>query len=223
MSICQAKKSSFVATITQTVHAILDGATVHSKQEGEAMRGRAVRPVDRAGGGEEAIRLTRCAGTWLADPPDADEQARIAEAVRALNGQRALALELHRDPAALDAYCVELFRDPIFNPLHIGPEIIRRIIDKLGEPPVADESDPTAFSQYLQQAVLLFALPNPRRLLAAQLRRYLPRFTTAGDWKAAVAIDYSAFRTSLGNEVTPFLAQMTLAGLADYYDELPDA
>ncbi|MEF3273550.1 MAG: hypothetical protein K6356_03990 [Chloroflexus sp.] len=186
------------------------------------MRGRAVRPVDRAGGGEEAIRLTRCAGTWLAEPPDEAEQARIAQAVRALTGQRPLALELHRDQAALDAYCVELFRDPMFNPLHIGPEVIQRIIARLGEPPIADEADTATFSAYLQQAVLLFALPNPRRLLAAQLRRYLPRFTEAGDWKAAVAIDYSAFRTSLGNEVTPFLAQMTLAGLADYYDELPE-
>ncbi|ACL24910.1 hypothetical protein [Chloroflexus aggregans] len=187
------------------------------------MRGRAIRPVDRAGGGEEAVRLTRCAGTWLADPPDAAEQARIAAAVRAVSEQRTLALELHRDQAALDAYCIELFRDPIFDPLHIGPAVIRRIIDKLGEPPVDDEANTTAFSEYLQRAVLLFALPNPRRLLAAQLRRYLPRFTEVGDWKAAVAIDYSAFRTSLGNEVTPFLAQMTLAGLADYYDELPEA
>lgn len=187
------------------------------------MRGRSVRPVDRAGGGEEAIRLTRCAGTWLAEPPNVEEQARIVAAVRAVNGQRALALELHRDQAALDAYCVELFRDPMFDPLHIGPEIIQRIIAKLGEPPVDDETNTAAFSEYLQRAVLLFALPNSRRLLAAQLRRYLPRFTEAGDWKAAVAIDYSAFRTSLGNEVTPFLAQMTLAGLADYYDELPEA
>ncbi len=185
------------------------------------MRGRAVRPVDRAGGGEEAIRLTRCAGTWLAEPPTAEEQARIAAAARALTGQRELTLALHRDQAALDAYCVELFRDPMFDPLHIGPEVIRRIIDRLGEPPVA-EDDAAAFSRYLQQAVLLFALPNPRRLLAAQLRRYLPRFTEAENWQAAVAIDYSAFRTSLGNEVTPFLAQMTLAGLADYYDELPE-
>ncbi|GIV88823.1 MAG: hypothetical protein KatS3mg055_1341 [Chloroflexus sp.] len=187
------------------------------------MRGRAIRPVDRAGGGEEAVRLTRCTGTWLADPPDDAEQARIAAAVQAVSEQRTLALELHRDQAALDAYCIELFRDPIFDPLHIGPEVIRRIIDKLGEPPVDDEANTTAFSEYLQRAVLLFALPKPRRLLAAQLRRYLPRFTEAGDWKAAVAIDYSAFRTSLGNEVTPFLAQMTLAGLADYYDELPEA
>ncbi|WP_333691933.1 hypothetical protein, partial [Chloroflexus sp.] len=186
------------------------------------MRGRAVRPVDRAGGGEEAIRLTRCAGTWLADPPDEAEQGRIAAAVRALTGQRALAIELHRDQAALDAYCIELFRDPMFDPLHIGPEVIRRIIARLGEPPLADGEDTAAFSAYLQQAVLSFALPNPRRLLAAQLRRYLPHFTEAGDWKAAIAIDYSAFRTSLGNEVTPFLAQMTLAGLADYYDELPE-
>ena len=62
------------------------------------------------------------------------------------------------------------------------------------------------------------AQPNTRRLLAAQLRRYLPRYVEAGQWREAVAIDYSAFRTALGNEVTPFLAQITLAGLADYYD-----
>jgi hypothetical protein len=51
----------------------------------------------------------------------------------------------------------------------------------------------------------------------------LPQFTEAERWREAVAIDYSAFRTSLGNEVTPYLAQMALAGLADYYDEREDA
>src|SRR5690606_25247870 len=97
-------------------------------------------------------------------------------------------------------------------------ELVEKMIAKVGEPPVVDEGEEAIFSDYLRRAVLSVAVPNTRRLLAAQLRRYLPGYVEREQWKEAVAIDYSAFRTSLGEEVTPFLAQMALAGLADYYE-----
>ena len=186
------------------------------------MRGRSVRKTNLAGGGESAARLTRCAGTWLERVPDEAEQRRIAEAARQLREQRKLAVEFHRDPQAADAFCIELFRGPEFAPLHFSDELVGRMIAAEGEPPVVEEENQAAFSDYLRRAVLRVALPDTRRQLAAQLRRLLPEMVEAGRWREAIAIDYSAFRTSLGNEVTPFLAQMALAGLADYYDTVEE-
>jgi hypothetical protein len=186
------------------------------------MRGRSVRKAEPGGGGAEAARATRCAGTWLEQEPDAAEQRRIAEAQRLLSQQRAASAELHRDAEAANAFCIELFRDAIYAPLHFSDELVAQMIRHAGEPPVVDEGEEATFSAYLREAVLAVAQPNTRRVLAAQLRRYLPRYVEAGQWREAAALDYSAFRTSLGNEVTPFLAQMALAGLADYYEAHED-
>lgn len=182
------------------------------------MRGRSVRAADRSGGGEGAARVTRCAGTWLEREPDEAEQRRIAEASRQLKGQREVAAAFHRDPDAANSFCIELFRGEDFQPLHLSDELVEAMIARRGEPPIVSEGEGEVFSSYLREAVLAVAQPNTRRFLAAQLRRTLPRYTEAGRWREAVAIDYSAFRTALGNEVTPFLAQMALAGLAAYYE-----
>lgn len=181
------------------------------------MRGRSVRKTDLAGGGR-AARLTRCAGTWLDQEPDSAEIARIDAAGRTIREQRRLSIEFHRDPAAANAFCVELFRTADFAPLHFSDELVARMIASVGEPPVVGEGEESQFSDYLRDAVLSVAHPDTRRFLSIQLRRLLPKYAEAGQWREAIAIDYSAFRTSLGNEVTPFLAQMALAGLADYYD-----
>lgn len=182
------------------------------------MGGRAVRTTDRAGGGEGAARITRCAGTWLEQPPDEAEQRRIAEASRLLKEQRAVAVAFHKDPDAANTFCLDLFRTEAFQPLHFADALVEVMIKKQGEPPIVGENEGEIFSNYLRDAVLAVALPNTRRFLAAQLRRLLPAYTEAGQWQEAVAIDYSAFRTALGNEVTPFLAQMALAGMAAYYE-----
>jgi hypothetical protein len=183
------------------------------------MRGRSVRKTELAGGGR-AARLTRCAGTWLDQEPDAAEVAKIDAAGRQLREQRKLSIEFHKDPQAANAFCVELFRTAEFAPLHFADELVEKMIANVGEPPVVGEGEETQFSDYLREAVLSVALPDTRRFLAIQLRRLLPRYVDAGQWREAIAIDYSAFRTSLGNEVTPFLAQMALAGMADYYDQI---
>jgi hypothetical protein len=164
-------------------------------------------------------RLTRSEGTWLAVPPDEVEDKRLNRAASLLRDQRAIALEFHRDGEAVKAFSIELFRGEAFAPLVFSNQLVEKMIAAVGEPPVVDESESDQFSAYLQQAVLAIATPTVRRGLARQLRRMLPQFVEAGQWKEAVAIDYNAFRTSLGNEVSPFLAQMALAGLAAYYDE----
>jgi hypothetical protein len=167
-----------------------------------------------------AAALTRCAGTWLATPPDAAEQERIAAASKALREQRRRAVEFHQDPTAATLFSINLFRDAAFAPLHLERRLIAQMIAAQGEPPeVADPDDPE-FVQYLRRAILSIAHARLRKALAAQLRRYLPRYVAAEDWQAAIALDHNAFRTALGNEVSPFLLQMTLEGLARYYEEL---
>lgn len=167
---------------------------------------------------EFAATLTTCAGTWLEQPPDAAEQQRIDTASRHVREQRKLAIAFHHDPQAANLFSIELFRRPEFAPLHMADWLIERIITTVGEPPVTEDVDGPAFSAYLRRAVLSIADPQVRRALAGQLRRYLPRYVEAGEWKKAVAIDNNAFRTSLGKEATPFLVQMTLEGLARWYE-----
>ncbi len=186
------------------------------------MRGRSVRKAERAGGGAEARRLTRCAGTWLEHAPDAAEQARIAAAIRQLKHLRSEATAFYADQAAADAFCLALFRDPAFAPLAFADELVQAIIARQGEPPVVEEGEEQQFSAYLRTAVLAVASPNTRRFLAAQLRRFLPIYSEAGRWREAIALDHSAFRTALGSEVTPFLAQMALLGLAAYYERVEE-
>lgn len=170
-----------------------------------------------------AASLTTCAGTWLEHAPDAAEQQRIEVASRALRQQRRVAIEFHQDGLEANRFSIELFRSAEFHPLHLDDWLIAQILDTVGEPPIVeDEQHAEEFTNYLQRAVLSIANAQVRRALAGQLRRYLPRYTEAGQWKEAVAIDHNAFRTALGNEVTPFLVQMTLEGLARWYETYED-
>lgn len=175
---------------------------------------------ERREAGMFAATLTRCEGTWLEKVADAAEEQRIEAATKVLRQQRKIAVEFYQNPEQVNLLSIELFRRPEFAPLHLEDWLIERIIDKLGEPPVVDEGEDTGvFTDYLRDAVLSFAHADIRRAMASQLRRFLPQFVAAEQWREAVAIDYNAFRTSLGNEVSPFLAQMTLEGLAHWYDE----
>jgi hypothetical protein len=166
--------------------------------------------------------LTRCAGTWLAEPPDQAEQQRIDDAARQLREQRQVAVAFYNDPAAARAYSLELFSKPDFAPLHLNDAVIERILAAVGEPPIVATTDDPAFATYMRQAALHGASSRARRDLARQLRRFLPRYVAAGDWKPAVAIDHNAFRTALGKEASPFLVQMTFGGLLRWYEQHGD-
>ena len=178
---------------------------------------KAVRPLERT----YAASLTRCAGTWLATPPTAEEEAEIAQASSVLNQRRAaIAQQFHADPQAADALSIMLFRQPEFAALTLEAWVVEEALAQVGEPPMGEgEEAENDFADYLRNAVLSIAHAKPRRALAAQLRRFLPRYVAAEEWQSAAAIDYNALRTSLGNEVSPFLAQIMLAGLAAYYEE----
>ncbi|MCU0493164.1 MAG: hypothetical protein MUD01_16385 [Chloroflexaceae bacterium] len=171
---------------------------------------------------EYAASLTTCEGTWLEKAPDAAELQRIDVASKALREQRRLAIEFHQDPSAANIFSIELFRNEVFAPMHMEDWLVEQMIDAHGEPPVVDEGNENEFADYLRNAVLYIATSRVRGAMASQLKRYLPQFVDAGQWKEAVAIDYNAFRTTFGNEVSPFLVQMALAGFARYYDEHDD-
>lgn len=168
---------------------------------------------------EYNVSLTTCEGSWLERRPDAEEERRLREANRLLQGQREVAREFHRDNEAANLFSLELFRDEEFTPLHFDDWVIEKMIEAVGEPPlVGEEGSEADFSDYLRRAVLSVATPQLRKAMGAQLRRFLPRYVEEGRWKEAVAIDYNAHWTIFGNITTPFLVQMTLAGLARYYE-----
>ncbi len=164
-------------------------------------------------------RFTTCQGTWLEHAPDTDEQQRIDQASRALRQQRREALAFHQDAETAHLFSLDLFRGPEFAPLHLSDNLIVQILDRFGAPPLVEVADDPAFAVYLRNAALSVATGQVRRVLAAQLRRFLPQYVAAQEWRKAVAIDYNAFRTALGNELSPFLAQMTLEGLARWYEQ----
>ncbi len=163
--------------------------------------------------------LSACTGTWLEQAPDADEQQRIDAACKQVREQRKHAIAFYRVPVEARIFSLELFRRAAFSPLHLSDHLIEQILQAVGEPPVVEAQDDPSFATYLRQAVLCIASARVRRDLATQLRRFLPGYVEQELWKEAIAIDHNAFRTALGNEVSPFLVQMTLGGLTRWYDE----
>jgi hypothetical protein len=163
--------------------------------------------------------LTACEGTFLERSPTAEELQRVGAAFQELKKQRALAEELASDADAANRYGIELFRSPIFAPLQFDDWVIESLLDKHGEPPVVeDESDP-AFSDWLRAAVLDISSPRVRRTMAEQVRRFLPLYVEAGQFKEALALEYNAYMTVMSDAVTPLLAQMLVGGLSRWYDE----
>jgi hypothetical protein len=166
-----------------------------------------------------AATLTRCEGTWLALPPDTAEKQRIDAALQAVREQRKLAIAFYQDPRQAKIFSLELFRDDAFAPLHLNDALIEQILNAVGEPPVVHDPEDDTFATYMRHAVLSIATARVRSALAGQLRRFLPDYVEAEAWQKAIATDNNAFRTALGNEVSPFLVQMTLGGLARWYEQ----
>jgi hypothetical protein len=166
-----------------------------------------------------AASLTACARSWLEHAPDADEYQRIEHACQEVRQQRKIAVEFHKDPRSAKIFSLELFQRQEFQPLYLSDRLIEQILSTVGEPPVVEDQANPAFANYMRRAVLSIATSQVRRHMAGQLRRFLPGYVSAGQWKEAVAIDYNAFRTALGNEVSPFMVQMTLGGLTRWYEQ----
>jgi hypothetical protein len=163
--------------------------------------------------------LTACEGSWLAKPPDAAEQQRIAAAHRELARHRAEAAQLAADENHFIAFSLEVLRDPRFQPLHYDDWVIERILERYGEPPVVEDSSDPAFSDYLRTAVLDLADSRVRRAMAEQVRRFLPQYVEAGQVREALALERNAYLTVMSDAATPLLVQMLVGGLARWYEE----
>jgi hypothetical protein len=163
--------------------------------------------------------LTASEGTWLEKPPTPEEQKRIDAAYQVLKQHRRLADELAADNEAANRFSIELFRMPVFAPLQFEDWLIESLLDRNGEPPVVEDENDPAFSDWLRAAVLDIASSRVRRSMADQVRRFLPMFVENEQYKEALAIDYNAYLTVMSDAVTPLLAQMLVGGLSRWYDE----
>lgn len=164
-------------------------------------------------------QLTACEGTELEHRPSAEELARIAAARRELDQYRSVAAAMSRDSETLTRRGVEVFRAAHFAPLHFDDWVIEQVFEQLGEPPVSEDPNDTAFSDYLRAAVETVASGRVRRALGEQVRRFLPQYVKAGLIEEAIVIEQNAYLTVMSNMVTPLLAQMMVGGLARWYDE----
>ena len=163
--------------------------------------------------------LMACAGTWLEQPPDAAEQARINAARRALQAHRAEADAFGADHAEAARFSLELFRDPRFAPLAFADRLVASIIEQHGEPPVAESDDDPSFSDYLHDVALSVSSGRLRRALVEQVQRFIPQYVEAGQIREALAIEYNIHLTNYGEGSSPLIVQLLLAALVRWYDE----
>jgi hypothetical protein len=163
--------------------------------------------------------LTACEGTWLERPPSDAEQARMKAAYKTLEGHRAAAAQLSADEDRLQRFSLEVLRDPRFAPLHFDDWVIEQVLDQYGEPPVSEDPEDTAFTDYLRTAVHSVASSRVRRAIASQVRRFVPDYVEAGLINEALALEYNAYVTVMSEANTPLLVQMMVGGLSRWYDE----
>lgn len=166
-----------------------------------------------------AASLSACAGTWLEQPPDQAEQARISAARRALQAHRSAAEALSADPHAAARFSLELFRDPRFTPLAFSDQIVASILESHGEPPVAEDPDDPSFSDYLHDVAVAISSTRLRRALVEQIQRFIPQYVEAGQIREALAIEYNIHLTNYGQDTSPLIVQLLLAALMRWYEE----
>ena len=172
---------------------------------------------------EYVSSITACEGTWLERMPERDEQIRIAQARQELMQHRLIAAEMGKDEAATNRLSLEVLRDQRFAPLHFEDWLIEQVINAHGEPPIVENDDDPAFSDYLRAAVQHVASSRLRRALTSQASRFLPQLVDEGKIREALALEYNIYITSMSDAVTPLLAQMMVGGLARYYEEHEEA
>lgn len=174
---------------------------------------------DRRNETDFVASLTACDDTWLAQPPTEDEKARIKAAQKVLEQHRAAAAELSSNEERMQRLSLEVFRDARFAPLYFDDWVIEAVLKQFGEPPVSEDPNDTAFTEYLRLAVQWVATSRVRRAVSLQVGRYLPMFVDAGLINEALAINYNSYVTVMSSANTPLLVQMMVGGLARWYDE----
>ena len=174
---------------------------------------------DRREQADFVAALTACEGTWLEQAPTEEELVRFKAAQKILEQHRAAAARLSSDQDQLQRFSLEVFRNPRFAPLHFDDWIVEQVLDQFGEPPVSEDPEDTAFTDYLRTAVQWVASSRVRRAISGQVRRFIPTYVDAGMIDEALAIEYNAYVTVMSDANTPLLVQMLVGGLSRWYDE----
>ncbi|MFM2310326.1 MAG: hypothetical protein RLY87_2448 [Chloroflexota bacterium] len=165
---------------------------------------------------------TRCVGTPIEHAPDAEEQTAVRAAMETARRERQTVQDSLTSVDAYHGQSLALYRDARFNALALDGWLIADVIDAIGEPPVVEDEDDPAFTQYIIRALDAIMSARIRRALAEQSQRFLPQLIAENNIEGAVLLANNAYMTLMSDAATPLMVQCMVSGLAAYYDELPD-
>ncbi len=165
---------------------------------------------------------TRCAGTPLESAPDAAELAAIREAMEAARRERQSVQESLTSIDAYHAQSLTLYRDNRFMVMALDGWLIADVIESIGEPPIVEDEEDPAFTEYIIRALDAIMSARIRRALSEQSQRFLPALIEENNIQGAVLLANNAYMTLMSDAATPLMVQAMVSGLAAYYDELPD-
>ncbi|MFN7470325.1 MAG: hypothetical protein ACK5S9_01575 [Roseiflexaceae bacterium] len=165
---------------------------------------------------------TRCAGTAIEATPDTAEMTEIRAAMEAARRERQSVQETLTSIDAYHARSLALYRQPRFGALALDGWLIADVIDSIGEPPIVEDEEDPAFTDYIVRALDAIMSARIRRALSEQSQRFLPALIAENDIEGAVLLANNAYMTLMSSAATPLMVQAMVSGLAAYYDELPD-
>jgi hypothetical protein len=165
---------------------------------------------------------TRCAGTWIEHEPQKAELVALRDALEVARSSRNSVVANVPDVEAYHRLSLALFRHDRFRPLALDGWLIATVIDALGEPPIVEDENDPAFTQYIRQALGEIASARIRRAIAEQAQRFLPTLINENDVEGAVLLAQNTYMTLMSESSTPLLVQAMVSGLSAYYDELPE-
>ena len=165
---------------------------------------------------------TRCVGTLLEDAPDAAEQTAVRAAMESARRERQTVQDSLTSVDAYHGLSLTLYRDARFNALALDGWLIADVIESIGEPPIVEDEEDPAFTDYIVRALDAIMSARIRRALAEQSQRFLPQLIAENNIEGAVLLSNNAYMTLMSDAATPLMVQSMVSGLAAYYDELPD-
>ena len=165
---------------------------------------------------------TRCTGTWLEQEPAKTELVALRDAMEVARNSRDTVATNVPDLDAYHSLSLALFRHDRFRPLALDGWLIATIIDTLGEPPIVEDENDPAFTDYIRQAIGEIGSARIRRALAEQAQRFLPILIKENEIDGAVLLAQNTYMTLMSESTTPLLVQAMVSGLSAYYDELPE-
>jgi hypothetical protein len=96
------------------------------------------------------------------------------------------------------------------------------VIDAIGEPPIVEDENDPAFTDYIRHSIGEIGSARIRRAIAEQAQRFLPILINENNVEGAVLLAQNTYMTLMSESTTPLLVQAMVSGLSAYYDELPE-